>query len=128
MMDHVNIISQEAITTVIPEIQNAIGFIALLAIAFLFGCLIYNSKMVRTREKEKTVIKVICLAGGIAIALVLVIGIIGNIFFRTPTGRYKYIATIDKENMTVVEYEEFMQAYDHSHCKNGIYYFEDWTD
>jgi heme/copper-type cytochrome/quinol oxidase subunit 2 len=127
-MDHVNIISKEAITTMMPEISNVIGCIALLVIAFLFGCLFYYSKKVKTKEAEKALIKVICFAGGIAIVLVSIIGIIGNIFFRVPTGRYKYEATIDEENMTVAEYNEFMKAYSHSYCKDGIYHFEDWIE
>lgn len=127
-MDHVNIISKEAITTMMPEISNVIGCIALLVIAFLFGCLFYYSKKVKTEEAQKTLIKVICFAGGIAIVLVSIIGVIGNIFYRVPTGRYKYEATIDEENMTVAEYNEFMEAYNHNYCKNGIYYFEDWFE
>lgn len=127
-MDHVNIISQKAITTMTPEICNVIGCIALLVISFLFGCAIYNSRKVKTEAEQKTLIKVICFVGGFGIALVLVIGIIGNIFFRVPTGRYKYEATIDEENMTVAEYNEFMKAYNHSYCKDGIYHFEDWTE
>lgn len=127
-MDHVNIISQKAITTMTPEICNAIGCIALLVIAFMFGCLIYNSKKVKTKEAEKALIKVICFVGGFAIVLILIIGIIGNIFFRVPTGRYKYEATIDEENMTVAEYNEFMKAYNHNYRKDGVYHFEDWPD
>ena len=124
-MDHVNIISQEAITTLTPEICNVLGCTALLFIAF--SCLVYI-KYPKTKEAEKALIKVICFVGGFAIVLISIIGIIGNIFFRVPTGRYKYEATIDKENMTVAEYEEFMNAYNHIYCKNGIYYFEDWPD
>ena len=126
-MDHVTIISKEAITTTMPEIDNIIGCIALLVFAFLFGCLVYNSKKVKTIEAEETLIKVICFVAGIAIVLILITGIIGNIFFRVPTERYKYEATIDEENMTVAEYNEFMKAYNHNYCKDGIYYFEDWS-
>ena len=127
-MDHVNIISQKAITTMTPEICNVIGCITLLVISFLIYCAIYNSRKVKTEAEQKTLIKVICFVGGFGTALVLIIGIIGNIFFRVPTGRYKYEATIDEENMTVAEYNEFMKAYNHNCRKDGIYYFEDWPD
>ena len=126
-MDHVNIISKEVITTTIPEIDNTIGCIALLVFAFLFGCLVYDSKKVKTDKAAISLIKVICVVVGIAIVLISVIGIIGNIFFRVPTERYKYEATIDEENMTVAEYNEFMKAYNHSYCKDGIYHVEDWS-
>ena len=124
-MDHVNIISQKAITTLHPIVCNIIGCLALLTIAFLFGCLIYNSKKATTDKIERALRKVIWLVGGSSIAVLIIIGTIGNIFLRVPTGRYKYSATIDKDQMTVAEYEEFMRAYSHSYSKNGIYYFED---
>lgn len=127
-MDHVNIISKEIITTTIPEISNIIGCITLLVVTFLFGCLFYSLKKIKTEEAAKVLIKVICFAAGIAIVLILITGIIGNIFFRVPTERYKYEATIDEENMTVTEYNEFMKAYNHSYCKDGIYHFEDWVE
>jgi hypothetical protein len=125
-MDHVNIISKEAITMIAPAISEVICIFGFLVLSFLVGCIIANSRM--EDDGRKTLFKVVCLVSAICISLILVGGIIGSIFFRVPTGRYKYEATIDEENMTVAEYNEFMKAYNHSHCKNGIYYFEDWIE
>lgn len=127
-MEHVTIISKEVITKMMPEITNVIGYMALLLILFVFGCAIYDHRKIETVEEEKTLVKVVLFASGIVITLILVIGIVGNIFFRVPTGRYKYEATIDAENMTVAEYREFMHAYNHTKSKNGVYYFEDWIE
>lgn len=126
-MDHVNIISKEAIKATSPEFQNVIGIFGFLMIGFLIGCLIYNTKL-KAVEQERTLIGVVLWVGCSGLALLLILSLIGSIFFKVPTGRYKYKATIDKEQMTVAEYEEFMEAYNHSQCKNGIYYFEDWID
>ena len=45
-------------------------------------------------------------------------------FFREPTGRYKYEATIDKDKITVAQYEEFLEEYKPT-IKDGIYYWEE---
>lgn len=124
-MDHVNIISQKAITMIAPELSNVLAIFGFLMIVFLVGCYIYSFKLLNDRAKQKTLLKVTCWISGVGLTVLLVSGIIGSVFFRVPTGRYRYEATIDKENMTVAEYEEFMKAYNHSLCKNGIYYFED---
>ena len=122
-MDHVNIISQEAITAIAPEISNAIAILGFSMCFFLIGCLVFEN-MLNKKLNHKIIVWI-----SVVVLSVLVIGVlVGSIFFRVPTGRYKYEATIDKEQMTVAEYEEFMKAYSHSKCKNGIYYFEDWID
>lgn len=119
-MEHVNIISKEAITRGISWPIIVVGSIVCAA---MIGCLIY---LFVTRDADKS-IKLISIVGGSGLALILVTLMISS-FFRTPTGRYRYEATIDKEQMTVAEYEEFMRAYSHSYSKDGIYYFEDWSN
>ena len=47
---------------------------------------------------------------------------ISCMFFSEPTGRYNYKATIDKDNITVTEYEQFIKEY-HPDIKDDIYYF-----
>ncbi len=126
-MDHVDIISKEAITITAPEFQNAIFIFGFLMIGFLIGCLIYTPR-IKTDKQERTLIGVVLRTGCVGLALLLIGSLIGGSFFRVPSGRYRYEATIDKENMTVAEYEEFMEAYSHSKCKNGIYYFEDLVE
>lgn len=126
-MEHVNIVSKEAITMMAPVLGHVICILSFLVLSFLVGCAIANSRM-QDGDDRKTLLKVVCWIGAIGISLILVVGIVGNIFFRVPTGRYKYEATIDEENMTVAEYNEFMKAYNHIKSKNGIYYFEDWIE
>ena len=120
-MDHINIISKEAITTCIGWPVYVVGA---LAIAGVIGTLWY---FINTKNYDKAVKGFVIFGAGGLVVMVFTMAIC-SIFFKVPTGRYKYEATIDKEQMTVAEYEEFMNAYSHSYCKDGIYYFEDWID
>lgn len=43
--------------------------------------------------------------------------------FAIPSGRFRYEATVDKDNITVSEYEDFIEKYK-PEIKDGIYYFE----
>lgn len=122
-MEHVDIISKEAITAIAPEISNAIAILGFLMIFFLIGCLLYETFSQKTFNR-----KVVLWISVVVLIIIVLGGLIGSIFFRVPTGRYKYEATIDEENMTVAEYNEFMKAYSHSYCKDGIYHFEDWIE
>lgn len=126
-MEHVNIIYKEEIMQTIPVIDHIILILAGLLIIFLLGCLIYilctpDSKWHHIAENIK---KLIIRTAESTLILMVIIASVGNIFFRVPSGRYKYEAVIDKENMTVAEYEEFMNTYNHIKTKNGICYFED---
>ena len=120
-MDHVNIISQEAI---IRGIGWPVHIVAALAIVGVLGTLLY---FLYTKNFDKTV-KGCAIFGVGGLALMVITAAICSIFFKVPTGRFRYEATIDKEQMTVAEYEEFMKAYNHNKCVNGIYYFEDWLE
>lgn len=120
-MEHVNIISQEAITAV-PSWLAALGAgicIAIVASTFIYMAII---------KDPSRVIRYLSHAGAFSLVLCVAWCIITSAFFSVPTGRYRYEATIDKENMSITEYEEFMKAYDHSYSKDGIYYFEDWPN
>ena len=125
-MDHVNIISKEVITMPAPWVTNIIGILGFSIITFLFGCLIYSSRRRNKKLSNEKLFKIILYTSVISLCVLLILGCVFGLFFRVPTGRYKYEATIDEENMTIAEYNEFMDAYNHSYCKNGIYYFEDW--
>ena len=63
-------------------------------------------------------------AGIGAIVFELIAFCICSAFFRVPTGRYRYEATIDKDKITVSEYEAFIEEYNPT-IKDGIYYWED---
>ena len=47
-----------------------------------------------------------------------------SVFFRVPTDTYKYEATINKDKITVTQYEEFIENYAPT-IKDGIYYWEE---
>lgn len=127
-MDHVNIISKEAITMMEPWATNVIGIFGFSMIFFLLGCLVYSSLSYNKKLSNEKLLKVILWTGTVGLCTLLILGLIAGMFFRVPSGRYKYEATIDEENMTVAEYNEFMKAYSHSYCKDGIYHFEDWKE
>jgi flagellar biosynthesis protein FliP len=120
-MDHVNIISKEAIMAV-PDWLAILGVIictSIILTTFVYWAIVKDVNKVP---------KYLGIAGTCALIVCVAWAAITTLFFKEPTGRYRYEATIDEESMTVAEYEEFMDAYNHSHHKDGIYYFEDWID
>lgn len=127
MMEHVNIISQESITMMSPWVSNVICIIGFSLIGFLFGLLIYSNRRSKKISNE-TVFKIVLYTGSIGLCTLFILALIAGIFFRVPSGRYRYEATIDDKQMTVAEYNEFMKAYNHTQCKKGVYYFEDWAE
>lgn len=127
-MDHVNIISKEVITMMAPWATNIIFIFGFSMVFFLIGCLVYSSISRNKKLSNEKLLKIILYTGTIGLCVLLILACIAGLFFRVPSGRYKYEATIDEENMTVAEYNEFMKAYNHSYCKDGIYHFEDWPD
>ena len=126
-MDHVNIISQEALTMMAPWVTNIISIVGFSMIAFLIGMLLYSIKD-HKKISNDTVLKIILYVGSVGLCVLLILFCTLGFIFRVPSGRYKYEATIDKEHMTVSEYEKFMEDYNHLQYKNGVYYFEDWPN
>ena len=118
-MEHINIISKEAITTGVTWPILLVGSIVIIG---LVGALIY---LFISKDADR-VIKFTAIFGSLGIIAMLFVGIITAIFFKVPTGRYKYEATIDKENISIEEYEEFIHSYNHTKYENGVYYFEDF--
>lgn len=116
-MDYINIISQKEITQPLLWPVLVVGG---LLIAGLIGLLVY---LVITNNADK-VIMPLCYLGPGGIFALLVTVMITEIFFQVPTGRYKYEATIDKDKITVAEYEQFIEEYNPT-IKDGIYYWED---
>lgn len=127
-MDHVNIISKEAITIIAPWAINIMCIFGFSIVTFLVGCLIYSSFGRKKKLSNEKLLKIILYPGITGLCVLFILICIAGLFFRVPSGRYKYEATIDEENMTVAEYNEFRNAYNHSYCKDGIYHFEDWVD
>ena len=116
-MDYINIISQEEILQ--PVIWPAL-VVGGLAITIVIGLMIYAFI---TNNPDK-VIEPMLLIGFSGILVMIFVYAISAIFFQVPTGRYKYEATIDKDKITVAEYEQFIEEYNPT-IKDGIYYWED---
>lgn len=113
-MDYINIISKEEIMKVNMLPALIIGIIAIIGLICTY---IY---MFKTNNYE-TCIKLIVSFGGIGILFMLLVAIICGIFLQYPSGRYKYQATIDKDKITISEYEDFIEEYNPT-IIDGIYY------
>lgn len=117
-LDHVEIIAKEEITQPIHWPTTIVGVIVIM---LLLSTLIY---LFKTKDADKSIrlISKVAICGLCAMFISLFI----CSFFKHPTGRYKYEATIDKDEMTISEYETFMNDYNHIYQKGEVYYFEDW--
>lgn len=113
-MEHINIITQEEITT---YTQWPMYIIAFIAIVFCIIGLCFTSKDIQ-KSFNWFYYATAC------IPLMILALTICSIFLQHPTGRYEYTATLDPE-MTLVEFEEFKQAYDDIYYKDGIWHFKD---
>ena len=116
-MEYINIISKEEIT---EAFQLPITIVGCLAIAAVLSSFVY---MAIVKDPDKTM-KYMCIVAPIAMGILIITAIICGIFFRVPTGRYKYKATIDKDKITVAQYEEFIGEHKPT-IKDGIYYWEE---
>lgn len=118
MSDAIEITSKEIITKPIswPTVT-----ITILLIASLIGILIY---CFISKNYNKT-IKYLTIIGLGGILVLFTVTAICAIFFRVPTSRYKYEGTINKDKMTISEYEEFTSRYNFREKFNGVYYWED---
>ena len=116
-MEYINIISKEAI---MEAFQPPITIVGCLAIAAVLSVLVYLG-IVKNPNKA---IKYMGIVAPIGIGCLIITAIICGVFFRVPTGRYKYEATIDKDKITVAQYEEFIEEYNPT-IKDGIYYWEE---
>lgn len=116
-MEHINIISKEAITE--PALLPLIIF-GCVAVIAIIGTTIWA---VKSSNRDRAMgwaaaTEAASLLGYIAAYLICAV------FFRVPTGRYEYKATIDKENISVSEYAGFIETYNPT-VIDGVYYWED---
>ena len=118
MMEYINIISKEAIKS-IPLWQGLI-IMGICAVGLLVPLIIY---WIKVKDPDK-VFRFLIWASVSVILFEIIALCVCSAFFRVPTGRYKYEATIDKDKITVSEYEEFIEKYNPT-IKDGIYYWED---
>lgn len=115
MPDFINIISQEAVTAVPTWLAMVGAAIATLVVVSTFIYWAIVKDCIATS-------KYLCAAGVFAIVFATAWACITSMFFSVPTGRYRYEATIDKDNITVARYEEFIEEYSPT-IKDGVYYF-----
>lgn len=115
MSEYVNILSKEAVTGVPTWIALLGGSVAILLVLSTF---VYWAVV----KDPFKVTKYIGIVGAIAIIITILWSCISCIFFSEPTGRYNYKATIDKDSITVTEYEKFINDY-HPNIKDDVYYF-----
>ena len=121
MSEYINILSQEEIK-VLPNwfVFTLFGILATIVfIPTIVAWLICN-------KKKKPLIKVVyteLISGAIAIAFMITSFFLAEPHMLVPSGRFKYEATVDKDHITVSEYEDFIEKYK-PEIKYGIYYFE----
>lgn len=118
-MEYINIISKEAIT---QALDWPVVLVGCLAIAAMIMALVWAIITKRMNEIETG--RLFGVIGVIGIGCWLITILICSIFFQVPTGRYMYEATIDKDKITVSEYEQFIEEYNPT-IKDGVYYWED---
>jgi hypothetical protein len=114
MSEYINIISQEAITEPVQwpaVVVGSLTIVALLSVIFI------------AKGSFKATAHLIDIVGASGVSLLILTSIICCIFFKVPTGQYKYEATINKDKITLSQYEEFIEKYNPT-VKDGIYYFE----
>lgn len=118
MMEHINIISKEAITEGLKWPPVVVGIIGILFCLAIFVVLIIKPKDVHDRCIRLMLHSLACLG------LMLVTMLICTIFFPVETGKYKYAGTLDDE-MSIKEYKEFEATYTNIRYEDGFWYWED---
>ena len=115
MSEYINIISKEAVTAVPTWIAFDGGIVPILIILSTF--------VYRTIVKDPfKVAKYLNIVSVIAIIIAVAWMCISCVLFSESTGQYNYKATIDKDNITVTEYEQFINEYS-PQIKDNVYYF-----
>lgn len=117
-MEYINIISKEEIKDVPLWIIWIILGICIVGI--LVPVIIC---WIKTKSHDDA-FRIMVLAGIIAILFEVIALCICCAFFRVPTGHYKYEATIDKDKISITQYEEFIEKYNPT-IKDGVYYWKD---
>ena len=121
MTEHINIITQEAITRPIVWPVVVTGCIG---ICFVIAGLIWATVgLTKQVDVEKHCAN--CFAhAACMIPMLFITMTICAIWFPVETGRYKYEGTLDSD-ITIVEFEEFFQQYDNVRFEDGLWKWED---
>ena len=115
MAEYINILSKEAVTSVPTWIALLGGSVSILLVLITF---IYCTVV----KDPFKIAKYLAIVGVIAIIISFAWTCVSCMFSSEPTGQYNYIATIDKDNITVTEYEQFIKEY-RPIIKDDVYYF-----
>ena len=113
-MDCINIVSKEAIEAP-PDWCYVLAFGV--CVAIILSGLFWSIK------NKFATLTPLMVSGVIAIGVELILLLCFIHFCSVPTGRYKYGATVNKDNISVTDYEEFLETYK-PELIDGIYY---WT-
>ena len=121
MTEHVNIITQEAIT---KPLGWPVVVVACIAIGFVIAGLVWTTVgSIKRIYVDKHCAN--CFAHAIILIPVLFVTMaICSIWFPVETDRYKYEGTLDSD-MTIVEFEEFSQQYANVRFEDGLWKWED---
>ena len=115
-MEHVTIISQEAITRGLWWPPVVVGILAIvILISFYVTSLI--------KKDFEIVVKGFLVTICFMPVMMLTMHIC-NLFFPVETDRYRYEGTLDPD-MTIVEFEEFQQQYSNVRFEDGVWKWED---
>lgn len=114
-MEYIDIISKEAVTE--PSIWPMM-IVTIISVVALLTLLVYSS--VTKLKKKGLIVNLMFIFGFGGLGLQLVAAILASVFLQVPTGQYTYKATIDKEKITVAEYEQFIEEYNPK-ITDGIY-------
>ena len=117
-MEHVTIISQEAITQGLFWPTLIVGVVGILFVSIAMLYLIIKPKNMHARIIYLFYHAVVCMG------LMLITSAICSWFFPVETGRYRYEGTLDLD-MTIVEFEEFQQQYSNVRFENDVWKWED---
>lgn len=122
MSDSIIILEKTSIN-VLPDyiLLIILGFVVLLTlIPTLIVWIVLSKKKVNAFG---WVIGTELIAGFTALILAMIFLFNYSKDFAIPSGKFRYEATVNKNNITVSEYEDFIEKYK-PEIKDGIYYFE----
>ena len=118
-MEYINVISKEIVTQPIQWPIVLSGVLTIVAMFIVLGWEIVNKRMDSIISGKR-----LAAVTGIGISIMLVVGLVCSVFFRVPTEKYKYEATIDKDKITVAQYEDFIKKHNPI-MKDDVYYWEE---
>lgn len=116
-MEYINIISKEPIMT-LPD------WIVYLILGVCFLLLLIPLIYIFVTKNFSKSIGLTLITGICAIVFEVAALIFCSANFGVSTGRYRYEGTIDKDKVTVEQYEEFIEKYNPM-IEDGIYYWEE---